>query len=72
MGVSWSIDQLARKGSMAQIVTIAESILDENILFVGSGDGLIHYTTDGGINWDRSSITGLPKFARVHKIVINS
>ncbi len=26
MGQSWSIDQLARKGSMAQIVTIAESI----------------------------------------------
>ena len=50
MGQSWSIDQLSRKSSMAQIVTIAESPLDENILFVGSGDGLIHFTTDGGIN----------------------
>jgi photosystem II stability/assembly factor-like uncharacterized protein len=69
MGQSWSIDQLARKGSMAQIVTIAESSLDENILFVGSGDGLIHYTTNGGTNWQRSSIEGIPEYARIHHII---
>jgi len=69
MGQSWSIDQLVRKGSMAQIVTIAESNLDENILFVGSGDGLIHYTTDGGTNWQRSSVAGLPVYARIHHII---
>ncbi|MGD8307451.1 MAG: glycosyl hydrolase [Ignavibacteria bacterium] len=69
MGQSWSIDQLARKGSMAQIVTIAESPIDENILYVGSGDGLIHYTTDGGKNWQRSTVQGLPEYARVHHIV---
>ena len=40
MDQSWSIDQLVRKGSMAQIVSIAESPIDEKILFVGSGDGL--------------------------------
>ena len=69
MGRSWSIDQLTRKSSMAQIVTIAESTLDENILFVGSGDGLIHFTTDGGANWQRSSVPGLPEYARVHHII---
>lgn len=72
MGQSWSIDQLARKSSMAQIVTIAESQLDENILFVGSGDGLIHFTTNGGINWAKSSIPGLPEYARVHHIVASN
>jgi len=72
MGVSWSIDQLARKGSMAQIVSIAESIIDENILFVGSGDGLIHYTQDGGISWSKSSLDGLPKYARIHHIVASN
>ena len=72
MGQSWSIDQLARKSSMAQIVTIAESQLDENILFVGSGDGLIHFTTNGGINWAKSSVTGLPEYARVHHIVASN
>jgi photosystem II stability/assembly factor-like uncharacterized protein len=69
MGKSWSIDQLVRKGSMAQIVTIAESSLDENILFSGSGDGLIHYTTDGGTRWKRSSVKGLPEYARIHHII---
>ncbi|MEN8193492.1 MAG: glycosyl hydrolase, partial [Bacteroidota bacterium] len=72
MGVSWSIDQLTRKGSMAQIVTIAESSIDENILYVGSGDGLIHYTMNGGQTWNKSSVTGLPEYARVHKIIASN
>jgi photosystem II stability/assembly factor-like uncharacterized protein len=69
MGKSWSIDQLVRKGSMAQIVTIAESSLDENILFAGSGDGLIHFTTDGGTNWQKSSVAGLPEYTRIHHMI---
>ncbi|MFI5237498.1 MAG: WD40/YVTN/BNR-like repeat-containing protein, partial [Ignavibacteriales bacterium] len=72
MGQSWSIDQLARKSSMAQIVTIAESSLDENVLFAGSGDGLIHYTNDGGKKWNRSSTSGLPEYSRVHHIVASN
>lgn len=72
MGISWSIDQLTRKGSMAQIVTIAESILDENILYVGSGDGLIHYTSDGGQSWSMSSAKDLPEYARIHKLVASN
>lgn len=72
MGQSWSIDQLARKSSMAQIVTIAESPIDENILFVGSGDGLIHFTTNGGTNWIKSSIPGLPEYARIHHIIASN
>ena len=72
MGQSWSIDQLARKSSMAQIVTIAESPLDENILFVGSGDGLIHFTIDGGTKWKRSVIKNLPEYARINKIIASN
>ncbi len=72
MGISWSIDQLVRKGSMAQLVTIAESVLDENILYVGSGDGLIHYTSDGGKTWNKASVKGLPKYSRVHQIVASN
>ncbi|NNG27112.1 MAG: glycosyl hydrolase, partial [Ignavibacteriaceae bacterium] len=50
-------------------VTIAESPIDENVLFVGSGDGLIHYTNDGGSNWQRSSVPNLPEYARIHHII---
>jgi photosystem II stability/assembly factor-like uncharacterized protein len=72
MGQSWSIDQLARKSAMAQIVTIAESPLDENILFVGSGDGLIHFTTNGGASWTKASTAGLPEYIRIHHIVASN
>jgi photosystem II stability/assembly factor-like uncharacterized protein len=72
MGQSWSIDQLARKSAMAQIVTIAESPLDENILFVGSGDGLIHFTTNGGTTWNKGSFTGLPEYTRIHHIIASN
>ena len=69
MGQSWSIDQLARKGSMANIVTIAESPLNDKKLFVGSGDGLIHFTDDGGATWEKAMIKGLPEYSRVHQII---
>ncbi|HSW53447.1 MAG TPA: hypothetical protein VLH59_00035 [Ignavibacteriaceae bacterium] len=69
MGQSWSIDQLVRKSAMAQIVTIAESPLDENILFVGSGDGLIHVTNNGGTAWTKASTSGLPEYTRIHHII---
>lgn len=72
MGRSWSIDELAAKGAMAQIVTIAESPIDENILFVGSGDGLIHFTTNGGKVWTKSTIKNLPEYARVHHIIASN
>ena len=68
MDRSWSIDDLARRGSMAQLSAIAESPLDENLLFTGSGDGLIYYTTDGGKNWTKSSTPGLPDYARIEQI----
>jgi photosystem II stability/assembly factor-like uncharacterized protein len=70
MGRSWSVDELANKSSMAQIATIAESPLDENILYTGSGDGLIYYTNDGGKSWVKStSVSGLPEYARIHQII---
>lgn len=70
MGRSWSIDELASKGSMAYITAVAESPLDENVLFAGSGDGLIHFTMDGGKTWTKaSSVKGLPEYARVHQLI---
>lgn len=69
MGQSWSINDLARKGSMATLSSIAESSIDENILFVGSADGLIHYTKDGGKTWMLGNTEGLPKYARIHHVI---
>jgi photosystem II stability/assembly factor-like uncharacterized protein len=69
MDRSWSIDELVSKSSFAHIVTLAESPLDENRLYAGSGDGLLHYTHDGGATWQNAQLNGLPEFARIHHIV---
>ena len=73
MGKSWSMDEMVSNSSMAQIASIAESPIYENILFVGSGDGLISYTNDGGKTWMKASSTeGLPKYARIHQIIASN
>jgi len=69
MDRSWSIDEMVTKASFAHVVTIAESPLDENRLFAGSGDGLLHFTHNGGENWTKATMEGLPDFARIHHIV---
>jgi photosystem II stability/assembly factor-like uncharacterized protein len=45
------------------IFTIAESPLDENIVWVGTDDGNVQVTTDGGKTWTNTvaNIVGLPK-----------
>ncbi|MEO0526497.1 MAG: hypothetical protein AAFZ89_04685 [Bacteroidota bacterium] len=45
------------------IFTIAESPLDENVLWVGTDDGNVQVTRDGGKTWTNTiaNISGLPK-----------
>jgi len=45
------------------IFTIAESPLDENVIWVGTDDGNVQVTTNGGKKWTNTSenISGLPK-----------
>lgn len=70
MDRSWSIDEMASKGSMANITSLAESPLDENILFAGTGDGVIQFTVNGGRTWTKaSSLPGITEFTRIHHII---
>lgn len=52
------------------IFTIAESPLDENIIWVGTDDGNVQVTKDGGTNWVNTTVnlTGLPKNTWVYHI----
>ncbi|UJH67273.1 WD40/YVTN/BNR-like repeat-containing protein [Allomuricauda sp. SCSIO 65647] len=45
------------------IFTIAESTLDENVIWVGTDDGNVQVTQDGGKTWTNTieNISGLPK-----------
>ncbi|MEJ7673810.1 MAG: hypothetical protein WKF59_14215 [Chitinophagaceae bacterium] len=56
-----------------QLTTIAESPLDENILYAGTDDGLIHVTTDGGKSWTKiDNIPGVPERTYVNQIIASA
>ena len=45
-----------------------ESPLKEGLLWVGSDDGLIHVTRDGGQNWENVTPSGMPEWSMVNSI----
>ncbi len=53
------------------ITSLAESPLNENILYAGTDDGIIQSTMDGGATWTEikvSNLSGVPKTAFVNDI----
>ncbi len=73
MGKVWSVDAIAKNGSTdiyGQLTSIAESKLDPQMLWVGTDDGLIHLTTNGGTNWTKfDNLPGVPSRSYVHQII---
>lgn len=73
MGKVWSMDAVAKNQSTdfyGQLVSVAESFFDENHLVVGTDDGLIHVTTDGGKSWTKiSTFPGVPDRTYVNQII---
>lgn len=74
MGRQWSWEagwDLLAMSNYNSITSVGESPLDENLLYVGTDDGLIQITTDGGQNWRRvevGSMPGVPDTAFVNDI----
>jgi photosystem II stability/assembly factor-like uncharacterized protein len=50
------------------IFTIDESTVEKGVIWVGSDDGLIHLTRDGGKNWSNVTPKDFPDFIRVNCI----
>ncbi|MBA2328996.1 MAG: glycosyl hydrolase [Flavisolibacter sp.] len=73
MGKVWSVDAVAKNGStdiFGNITTLAESKLDEDVLYAGTDDGLIQVTTNGGKTWSRvNKIAGVPDMSYVHQVI---
>ncbi len=72
MGRIWSIDAVAKSQSTSpygNIVALSESPMKEGILFVGTDDGLIQITEDGGTNWRKlSKFSGIPDLSYVSDV----
>jgi photosystem II stability/assembly factor-like uncharacterized protein len=69
MGKLWPADSIARNTSttpLSNIVTLDESPLLEGLLYVGTDDGLIQVTEDGGRNWRKiEQFPGVAQWAYV-------
>lgn len=69
----WSADAVAKNNSTSfygNIVALAESPVKEGLLFVGTDDGLIQISEDGGANWRKiDRFPGIPDMTYVSRIV---
>ena len=50
------------------IFAAQESPLQEGLIWVGSDDGLVHLTRDGGQNWTNVTPQGMPKWLMINSI----
>ena len=68
----WSVDagyDLFAMSQFGNITSISESPVEEGLLYVGTDDGLIQISEDGGENWRKvDQIFGVPEFAFVNDI----
>jgi photosystem II stability/assembly factor-like uncharacterized protein len=72
MGKVWSIDAVAKNASTSyygNIVSLAESPLAEGLLYVGTDDGLVQVSEDGGQNWRKvEKFPGVPEMSYVSRL----
>lgn len=73
MGKIWPMDAVAKNGSTSRYgagVSLDESRLQEGLIYVGSDDGQISVTEDGGQNWFKiNSFSGVPANTYVYDLI---
>ena len=72
MGKVWSIDASGKNDGTAPYGTVSalsESPKNENLIIIGTDDGLIQVTTDGGKTWKKADgVTGVPSMTYVYHV----
>jgi len=76
MGRIWSIDAVAKNASTAffgNASAVAESQKKEGLIYVGTDDGLLNITEDGGKNWRRiEKFPGVADMAYVSRVITSN
>jgi photosystem II stability/assembly factor-like uncharacterized protein len=72
MGRVWGVDAVAKGASTSwygNIVSLAESPVQEGLIYAGTDDGLIQVTEDGGGHWRKiDHIAGVPDMTYVSRL----
>ncbi len=72
LGRTWSVDSLFDHGAMSKYATltaISESPLQAGVLVVGTDDGLVQVSDNGGQGWTRASaLQGLPAASFINDV----
>ncbi len=72
MGRVWSVDDLYDTGAMSQYATIShlcESSLVAGLLYVGTDDGLIQVSEDGGATWRKvAELPNVPEQSLINNV----
>ncbi len=73
MGKVWGVDAVAKNASTSfygNIVSLVESPVKEGLIYVGTDDGLIQTTEDGGAHWRATEkFPGVPEMSYVSCLV---
>ncbi len=76
MGKIWGPDAIAKHQSTAlwgNASALAESPKKEGLIYIGTDDGLIQVTEDGGKNWRKADkIEGIPEMSYVSRILASN
>ena len=76
MGRVWSVDSLFDNSAMSKYATttaISESPLVEGVLAVGTDDGLVQVSGNGGESWSRTApLPGLPALSFVNDVEMST
>ncbi len=76
MGKVWGPDAVAKNASTSfygNIVALSESPKKEGLIYVGTDDGLIQVTSDGGANWTKyEKFPGVPDMTYVSRLAASN
>ena len=76
MGRVWGVDTVAKNDSTSyygSLIALTESPRQEGLLYVGTDDGLIHVTDNGGKTWTKiSSLPGVPALSYIEDLAASS
>ncbi len=72
----WSDNAIGKNDSTSMfgsVIGLHESPIQEGLIYVGTDDGLLHVTNDGGANWRKvESVRGVPEMSLIEDVHASS